>query len=234
MRTQVTFVLLVLCLGVMTPVQSSASFTDFFTYIRHLSSKKQQSPLIRPKHLESVVSPTTADNFSRFCLHFTTFRDVVGCWVAQAGLGLTPERVQEFNGVASSSFAGPFVEQKYYYKYLPQDKLEEYLPKYLSIIENGESYVAALADEIRSCENGFFIKLLPSDKDKNDEEGFRIFTNVVGVDCRNQEKIEVFTFAGSRRGWFRPDAFNEKSQQFVQSFCQDTLLYIVNKHFGTI
>ena len=256
MRTQTRVLAVLACLCVLGAVQAKPAIpTDIFSYIRSLTTKvlavpqeiravptpqhlEASSPFsegAQLSHLENELNGYDVADFNKYC-KFKSLADQLGCFVSRVGTGLTPQRIGKFNSIAASEFSALFVNQDYIYKYLPEDKLDSYLPQYLKVFHGSQTQsVSSLADELRTCSKGFVFKWFPTAAvDKNDDQVFYLHARFFAADCTDQIQIQVIAFEGSRKGFYQQGQGTEANQAFVKSFCKDSLLFIINKHFGSI
>lgn len=158
----------------------------------------------------------------------------VTCFVNQHGEPLTAARADKFDKIAAGPYSKLFVRQRYAARYLPASKLDKYLPRYFSLYRGPtKNKWNDVAKEIRECKNGFVFKWWNTEPLDHDEKlFFRHHAQFFAADCRNKDKIVVIVFNGSRKGFYRPKAYTDQNRAWVKKYAKDTLLHIINKHFG--
>lgn len=176
------------------------------------------------------------NKFNHYC-NFEKFEQQVQCFTMEIGAPLTNHRNGLFLTKAASTFSKLFVGQRFAYRYLPQDKLDEFLPKFFKLYRGvpTQNAAAQVAQEVKDCKNGFVFHWFDTSKyDVENKQNFKYYGQMFAADCRNKQQITLIIFNGFRRGYFRELGHSDSDKDFVKSFSKDTSLYVIGKHFGMI
>jgi len=165
---------------------------------------------------------------------FPDFQTQTQCFVNHVGKTVSDDEVKKFNSIADSKFTRSFVGQKLLSKFLPEDQLDAHVPEYFTIYSGrAASTSASVIEDIKKCEKGFVFHWFDSSDISNDANGiFKHYGQFFAADCKDKARIVVNFFEGYRRGFYKDSQESDENKEFVKSYCRETMIYMVSRHFG--
>lgn len=235
-------IILVFILGAMMPNIIVTKEHSFMNFVLQFIDADSEQLLIMPsahmqenhsEHNDLDAAEFDAGNFREECKE-ATLEKQVQCFVDFFGSTLTNRNVEKFSELAHSSFNKLFVHQKYLYRYLPEDKLDEKLPEYFKLYSGDASDLSQkVIPEVKACENDYVFHWFDSQSvDVSSDDKFKHYGQFFAADCRDKANIKVIVFSGFRDGLYKEKPISEENDSFIRAHVKDSMLFLINRHFG--